>query len=247
MKSINSDTAYDYIRERILSGTYLPGSTLITSQLAEEIGVSRTPVRDALRQLEADGLVVIRAHFGANVRTVTFQEFRDLCGMRLALESYAARFAAANRSSEELQEMRQALEAMKSCTEKIGGSQDADLQADLVREDIRFHIAILTAARNGLIRQEILRLHLVNRIVSARSAAMMTPVDREESAANRREVLAEHAAIYQAIADRDAEGAQRAMDRHIQKLIDKQIALRERMENAPRRRKLTEEEMIYST
>lgn len=247
MKSVNSDTAYDYIRERILNGAYLPGSTLITSQLAEEIGVSRTPVRDALRQLEADGLVVIRAHFGANVRTVSFQEFREMCAMRLALESYAAGFAAVNRSAEELREIGQALEAMRQSTNKIGGGQEADLQADLVREDIRFHITILTAAQNNMIRQEILRLHLVNRIVSARAASMITPVDQEESATNRREVLEEHEAIYRAIADRDAEGAKRAMDRHIQKLIDKQISLRERMESAPKSKKLTEEEMIYST
>jgi DNA-binding GntR family transcriptional regulator len=247
MKSVNSDTAYDYIRERILSGAYLPGSTLTTSQLAEEIGVSRTPVRDALRQLEADGLVVIRAHFGANVRTVSFREFREMCAMRLALESYAAGFAAVNRSAEDLRELGQALEAMRLSTKKIGGGQEADLQADLVREDIRFHIAILTAAQNTVIRQEILRLHLVNRIVSARGAPMISPVDQVESAANRREVLAEHEAIYQTIADRDAEGAKRAMDRHIQKLIDKQIALRERMESVPKSKKLTEEEMIYST
>ncbi len=63
----------------------------------------------------------------------------------------------------------------------------------------------------------------------------------------RREVLEEHESIYQAIADRDYEGAKRVMDRHIQKLIDKQIALRERMESAPKGKKLTEEEMIYST
>lgn len=247
MKSVNSDTAYDYIRERILSGAYLPDSTLITSQLAKEIGVSRTPVRDALRQLEADGLVVIRAHFGANVRNVTFQEFREMCAMRLALESYAAGYAAINRSADELRELGQALEAMKQCTKKIGGGQDTELQAELVHEDIRFHITILTAAQNNMFRQEILRLHLVNRIVSARAASMITPVDQEESATNRREVLEEHEAIYRAIADRDAEGAKRAMDRHIQKLIDKQIALRERMESTPKSKKLTEEEMIYST
>ena len=247
MKGVNSDKAYDYIRERILNGEYPPGSTLTTSQLAEEIGLSRTPVRDALRQLEADGLVIIRAHYGANVRNVTLKEFRDMCDTRLALESYAAGFAAINHSTDQLRELGQAIDAMRRITKQIELSGDnAALLGDLMREDIRFHIGILTSAQNELIKKQIMQLHLVNRIVSARGAPVMQPADPVEYAANHREVLEEHEAIYQAIANRDAESARRAMDRHIQKLIDKQTALRARQEAAPKAKPLTEEEMIYS-
>jgi DNA-binding GntR family transcriptional regulator len=62
MKHVNSDVAYDFIRKRILNGEFSPGHALMTKELSAEIGVSRTPIRDALRQLEADGLVTIRPH-----------------------------------------------------------------------------------------------------------------------------------------------------------------------------------------
>lgn len=248
MKSVNSDQAYDFIRERILNGQYPPGSTLTTSQLALDIGLSRTPVRDALRQLESDGLVVIRAHYGASVRNVTFKEFRDMCDMRLALESYAAGFAATNHLPEEAREMGFALEAMRRVIDMQGtGADNQPLPADLVREDIRFHLAILAAAKNELIRKEIMRLHLLNRIVSSKGVEMMQLQGRAEIDSDRREVLAEHEAIYRAIVRRDSEQAKGAMHRHIQKLIDKQIALREQADGVKVQRPLTEEEMIYST
>jgi DNA-binding GntR family transcriptional regulator len=68
MKNVNSDIAYDFLRKRILNGEYPPGRALMTEVLSDEIGVSRTPVRDALRKLEADGLVSIRARLGASVK-----------------------------------------------------------------------------------------------------------------------------------------------------------------------------------
>ena len=90
MKSVNTDVAYEYIRKRILSGEYAPGKSLMTEVLAKDIKVSRTPVRDALRKLETDGLVTIRAHVGASVKRMQLKEFREMCDLRLALEGHAA-------------------------------------------------------------------------------------------------------------------------------------------------------------
>src|SRR3954463_3325679 len=166
MKNVNSDVAYDYIRKKILNGEYAPGQALMTKDLSSEIGVSRTPVRDALRQLEADGLVIIRAHLGASVKTMDLKEYRELCGLRLALESYAAGLAAGNRTDTDLQEIRFALESMRKLTEKIVAAKEEEtLLAELGREDVRFHIAIMSAAKSDLIKKEILRLHLINRVV----------------------------------------------------------------------------------
>lgn len=245
MDSVNSDIAYDYIRERILSGEYVPGHALATSVLASEIKVSRTPVRDALRQLEADGLVVIRPHFGANVKTMDFTEFREMCVMRLALENHAAGLAAESRTEAELREIRIAVESMRQLTAKVEASgEEKSLLNDLVREDVRFHIAILTAAKNSLIKKEILRLHLISRIVSAHGGRSF--VDRDESVVNRREVQAEHEAIYEAIARSDVTAAVNAMSRHIQTIINKQTLLHERELGAVSVRKLTEEELSYT-
>ena len=77
MKSVNTDVAYEHIRKKILNGEYLPGQALMTEVLAEEIGVSRTPVRDALRKLETDGLVSIQPHLGASVKKIQLPEFRE--------------------------------------------------------------------------------------------------------------------------------------------------------------------------
>lgn len=247
MKGTNSDIAYDYIRKRILDGTYISGQALTAMQLAEDIGVSRTPVREALRQLEVEGLVVIRAHLGASVRKVDFKEFKEMCGMRLALESYAAAYAATNWSDEDIHEIGSAMEIMRRVTAEIGPRGETEQQCNqIVQEDIRFHIAILTAARNEMIKKEILTLHLVNRIVSAQAPAMQTPVDPLEVSVNRQEVLEEHLAIYQALLQRDAEGARRAMERHIQKIIYKQIAMQARKPIEPISGKaLTNEELLY--
>ena len=76
-------------------------------------------MRDALRQLEADGLVSIQARLGASVKTVDLKEFREMCGLRLALETHAAGLAAQYRTPDDLQELKLALDAMQRLTEKI--------------------------------------------------------------------------------------------------------------------------------
>ena len=119
MKSVNTDVAYDYIRKRILSGEYPPGYALMTETLSNEIKVSRTPVRDALRKLETDGLVTIRAHLGASVKKMELKEFREMCDLRLALESHAAGLAALNHTDSDLSEIQYALVAMRQLTEVI--------------------------------------------------------------------------------------------------------------------------------
>jgi DNA-binding GntR family transcriptional regulator len=247
MESVNSDIAYDYIRQRILSGEYPPGHALTTSQLADEIKVSRTPVRDALRQLESDGLVTIRPHYGARVKTMDFTEFREMCVMRLALESHAAGLAAESRTEAELCELRLALEEMRKLTAQIvAGENEQRVIQHLVREDIRFHIAILTAAKNAVMKKEILRLHLLNRIVAAQGGAARNFEDKDESTENRRSVLQEHEAIYAAIAAGDVDGAKSAMTRHIQTIVNKQVFLLERAGSMRSATELTEEELSYT-
>src|SRR5688500_1631805 len=111
MANVNTDRAYKFIRNKILLGEYALGAPLKPQRLAAEIGVSRSPIRDALHQLETDGLVVVRPRLGARVTSLTIEEFSHLCAMRLALESYAAGLAAASRTEEQLAELKAAFEA----------------------------------------------------------------------------------------------------------------------------------------
>jgi DNA-binding GntR family transcriptional regulator len=249
MKRVNSDLAYDHIRKKILSGEYPPGHPLMTEVVSAEIGVSRTPVRDALRKLETDGLVVIQPRLGAAVKKMHLKEFRELCELRLALEVQTAGMAAKNRTEPELLEIEFALEAMRRLTKEINASdQELPLMNELVREDVRFHIAIMTAAKNDLMKKEILRLHLIHRVGSpGPGVANVTPEEKIDRDRHRDRVLEAHEQIYQAIKKGDTAEARLSMERHIQSLIDIVMRAMARRESGIIARDLTPEELVYST
>ena len=185
-KNVNSNLAYEYIRKRVLSGEFPPGFGLMTNALSEEIGVSRTPVRDALRQLESDGLVSIEPRIGASVKEMSLNGLRDMCGLRLALESHAAGLAARNRNESELQEIAIALEEMRRLTDHIVHNDDGNhALPGLVREDVRFHLAIMAAAKNDLMKKEILRLHLIQLVVSGTKTVHNTVEDAPGTSQSR--------------------------------------------------------------
>ena len=224
MKSVNTDIAYGYIRKKILEGEYKPGQELATGVLAPQIGVSRTPVRDALRKLEGDGLVTIRTHLGASVKRMDVTEYCDLCDLRLALETHAAGKAALNRTEGDLREIGGALEAMRVLTERvIAARQKSPLMLELAREDARFHVAIIAAAKNLMLKQEILRLHLINRVLAG--PVSPTPDLEGDFARRRRFVLKSHEAIYDAIGGADDARARQEMEGHIKEMIDHGIRL----------------------
>lgn len=249
MKNVNSDLAYAYLRKRILSGEYAPGHALMTNLLAPEIGVSRTPIRDALRQLEAEGLVTIQPRLGASVKKMDLKSFRESCEVRLALESHAAALAARHHAGVELHEIELALDEMRRITKDLARSGSrARLLPMLVREDVRFHVAIIGAAKNDLMKKEILRLHLINRVVAgpvSAEAAGVRASDADETA-HRQQVLSEHEEIFRAIGAGEAEQARRAMAQHIQNIIDRTVARFARANPDAASRPLSEDESIYS-
>lgn len=245
MKSVNTDVAYEYIRKRILSGEFAPGQALMTEVLAKSIKVSRTPVRDALRKLETDGLVTIRAHLGANVKQMSLKEFREICDLRLALESHAAGLAAKNHTTADLQEIKFALESMRRLTEEIiAAPQVQPMLGELIKEDVRFHIAIMTAAKNDFMKREILRLHLINRVQVSPPPVATSKADAD---VRRRAVMTMHDDIYAAIAASDAVTAKRHMEFHLQELIDHNLLLLTRAESGLLARDLTSEELAYNS
>jgi len=249
MKNVNSDIAYEYLRKRILNGEYAPGQALMTNVLAPEIGMSRTPIRDALRQLESDGLVTIQARLGASVKKMDLKNFRDSCELRLALESHAAGLAARNRTDIDLHEISIALEEMRRITNELGETGAlARLIPGLVREDVRFHLAIISAAKNDLMKKEILRLHLINRVVSEPAVLAKANVqpDPSEDMTHRREVLASHVEIFEAISEGQAVEAKHAVERHIQDIIDRSIYRLARASAEVATREFNAEEAMYS-
>src|SRR3954451_13834863 len=112
MKNPHSGKAHEFIKEKILAGEFYPGYRLKTKELTTIIGVSATPIRDALRQLETEGLVVILPRLGASVKSFDLVSFKELSELRCALECLAAELAAANRTEVEATLIEDALKEM---------------------------------------------------------------------------------------------------------------------------------------
>jgi len=221
MSSINNEVGYKFIRDKILAGNFPPGMPLLTRELAKEIGISRTPVRDALRQLETEGLVTIRSRLGAAVRSMDPREFKELCVVRQGLESLAAGLAALNRTPADLDDIKVGLEAMRTIIEKMRRARDDEpFLGELIREDVHFHHAIVSASKNELLKTEIHRLRLVTRVVSKSS-----PLTAYRGLEMRIADFRDHEHVYRAIAEQNVEAAKAAMEAALQNSVLHSIEL----------------------
>ncbi|MBP2326022.1 DNA-binding GntR family transcriptional regulator [Kibdelosporangium banguiense] len=131
-----ADEVADRIREAVFSGAYAPGSQLREVELAEALGVSRGPVREALLRLEREGLVRSEWHRGATVTTLSPQDVSELDSLRGALEQLAVQQVVAHASDDDLAAIEKAARRMER----------ADDEHEMVRCDIEFHDAVYAAA-----------------------------------------------------------------------------------------------------
>jgi DNA-binding GntR family transcriptional regulator len=138
------DQVYAVVRERILSGELPSGSRLPQNSLAEELGVSRTPLREALRRLSTEGLVVLEANRGATVAQHDLSDMLQAWRARLALEPAAARLAAEVRVPEALERMRRAVARQRRVQDDVGESFAVNRE---------FHVALVSAAGNPHLEQ----------------------------------------------------------------------------------------------
>lgn len=138
-KARAADRAYADIRRRIIDGSLESGDFLVEQDLAESIGVSRTPVRDALRRLESEGLVQMSGYKRAMVRDFTEEEVEECFELRAVFESFAAAKAATRMTPEGLDELKRLADEMEAVV-KTGGS-DATLRFSDLNDE--FHAVIL--------------------------------------------------------------------------------------------------------
>lgn len=221
MRNPNTTKAYNFLRKKILAGEFAPGAFLSAQSLSKEIGISRTPVREALRQLECEELVTIVPKLGAVVKTMNDEEFQELLGFREALEVYAAGRAALMHQPEEIAHMKQMLDAMKDQVNTLmEDPQNEEAINALAELDIKFHRLIFVAARNNLIKERFERANILQRLITPSLVNRWLHIGRitRESAS---EVFEEHVQIFEAIRDRNRERAQAAMSRHMQALTAK--------------------------
>src|SRR5215469_4944539 len=131
MKVANaSERAYEYVRRRILDGSWAMGTKLVEDQLARDVGISRTPVREALRRLAADGLVVFEPHRGAKVASIARAELLEIYSLRAVLESQMAARACQRMDYPTIDKLERLAEEMESTAREDGRDE---LSPDCVR------------------------------------------------------------------------------------------------------------------
>jgi DNA-binding GntR family transcriptional regulator len=217
--------AYEKIRQAIIEGRYLPGQRLIEQRIAEEFALSRTPVRESLRMLEAEGLVRSEPNRGAVVRPVSVEEVADLYALRALLESFAAELAASRITDEDMRHLDRGIAMFgESIKAAIGGTLDGIRAVNEANQMI--HSAITRGARHERLTQLLARTVDVPLVFQA-----FRQFGRQEM--ERSHLF--HRLIRDAIAEHDGARAGRLMTEHVLQGRDVLIArIREHPEGAKR-------------
>ncbi|HMM20795.1 MAG TPA: GntR family transcriptional regulator [Selenomonadales bacterium] len=188
------------LREAIMNGTLTPGERLMEIQLAEDLGVSRTPVREAIRRLEMEGFLVMVPRRGTYVSDLSIKDLNEVFEIRTALDVLAAGLAAERITEEELEQLERLLV-------QIGEYIDSGDVEKIVEADSQFHDILYQASRNdrlvGIIN------NLREQFTRFRSISMAYP-------GRLKNTLEEHRQLMEAIASHDPETAQRCAREHME-------------------------------
>ena len=193
------DVVFNTLREAILKGDLKPGERLMELQLASKLGVSRTPIREAIRMLEQEGLAVTTPRKGAEVAKMTLKDMEDVLEIRDALDELAVRIACQKISDEQLKQ----LEDMKELFEK--STQTGNVKK-IAEADVTFHDVIYEATGNP---------KLVTLLNNLREQVYRYRVEYIKDPKNYPTLLAEHEAILESLKNRDVKNAVEAMHVHV--------------------------------
>jgi DNA-binding GntR family transcriptional regulator len=214
-----SDYAYSRVREMILDGRLEPGAVLNQAMLAQEIGISTTPLREALRRLKTEGLVELDAHRDGRVTPLSAEEARDLLELRRSLDPLAAALAAERRTRADIAAMREAHEGLQP----LPGNPT---YAQLVHHR-RFHAAVYFASHNELLINTL--EDLWNKADRYRRMALQ--IDRGQKARDKK--IREHTQLMECVIAGDSEGAAAVMTEHIDTSLGAQAAWRLKTATTP--------------
>ena len=193
------DVVFQTLRKAILRGELKPGERLMEIALAHKLGVSRTPVREAIRMLEQEGLVIMIPRKGAQVAQITMKDLNDVLEVRMGLEELAMQFACKRITPEQVAELRRALLEI----ERLLATDDVTA---LAQADVDFHDIIYRATDNRRLNQ------IINNV---REQMYRYRVEYLKDSRIRGTLLQEHREIYQAVAARDTEKARAYIRQHI--------------------------------
>ncbi|MCR4601377.1 MAG: GntR family transcriptional regulator [Clostridia bacterium] len=196
------ELVYEELRMLIMTGQIKPGTRMMEIELAESMGVSRTPVREAIRQLEKDNLVTLEPRKGAYVSDISPQDLDDMLIAREPLEGLATKLAAENITAEELEEVRAANDAYREALKE-------DDKEALIELDTKFHSLITNCSRNP---------YLIDICQKLQEQVLRFRYIYFKSGKRAEEVVNEHRIILEALASGDSAAAEEHAKEHIRKL-----------------------------
>ncbi len=194
------DVVFHTLRTAILKGELKPGERLMELQLAAKLGVSRTPIREAIRMLEQEGLAVMIPRKGAEVAKMTEKDMEDVLQIRCALEELAVRLSCQNITQTEFQELRVAKEQFREMTR-------TDDIAAIAKADVNFHDVLYKSAENPKL------LGLLNNL---REQMYRYRVEYLKDPNIYPQLIEEHSQLYEAVRAKDGERASAITRKHLE-------------------------------
>lgn len=195
------EVVFHTLREAILTGELEPGEHLMEVKLANKLGVSRTPVREAIRKLELEGLVVMTPRRSAEVAKITKEDLVDVLEVRKVLESLAIELSCKNRSEEDLIKLKENLKCFKLYINK-------NSVTEIATTDVQFHEIIYNSTGNRRLNQILYNL---------REQMYRYRLEYIKDRQTRKNLILEHDESIQSIQERDVDRAKKAILIHIEK------------------------------
>lgn len=193
------DVVFNTLRQAILRGELKPGERLMEIHLADRLGVSRTPIREAIRKLELEGLVTMIPRRGAEVARITEKNLRDVLEVRRALDAFSCELACDRITKQEEEELRRACEEFADATT----TRDATV---IAAADVRLHDIIVRAAGNDRLTE------LINNLSEQMYRYRFEYI---KDTSNHDKLIEEHRIIYESIVKKDKQTAARTAKLHI--------------------------------
>lgn len=198
------DVVFNTLRQAILRGELKPGERLMEIQLANKLGVSRTPIREAIRKLELEGLVLMIPRRGAEVAEITEKSLRDVLEVRRALEELSVQLACRRIEAEQIEELKEAAKEFEVALK----SGDVTAYAEA---DVKFHDIIYCATDNQ---------RLIQLLYNLREQMYRYRVEYLKREEVHEQILDEHNHIIEMIEKRDEERAVAAVCQHIDNQVE---------------------------
>lgn len=199
------DIIYDELKMSILTGKILPGTRLLEVELAERMGVSRTPVREAIRRLEKEGLVNIEPRHGAYAAKVSVEDMIEILEVRELMESMAAQLAAQRITDEQMESL------LQTEKEYLKAVKSGDTE-EMITLDAKFHKEVVEASHNRTLAQLIGPLQEI-----ALRFRYMYYNDNTRA----EKMPGEHEKIIKALSQRNGEAARKAAEKHLRSIKEK--------------------------